>query len=434
VDHFVPFLSGELFFITLFLGATLLVPQTIMLLERVIRLGVTAVYGQPGRLGSMNLQRSKGRVSLTVGVLMVGVTMLIAVGSMNASFTAEVDAWMEAALAGDLYIGYSRPLRLELMGQLHEVEGMGPMTPVRYLYVRTVGGIRAEGFHEKREVMLVEFIDPKTYGDVASLRFAEDEGDAEAMLERFAQGDAILVTGTVGDLLKVGRGDTVRLRTNRGERDFEVAGVIQDFFQGGRVMYGSWSDMKRYFGEDKATFFMARVEPGAEVGQVKQRLEEGVARSRHLEVFSGEEARAEMEHATSQIFSMFGAVVWIAVIVAGLGVTNTVTMSVLERMREIGMLRSLGMFVGQVSRMVLAESLAMGVIGGIFGLLVALPLSWMMVVGMSQSTGWKMDYVFPGDSFLSGAVIALLVSQVAALYPVWRAARMGVLEAIRGRE
>jgi ABC-type antimicrobial peptide transport system permease subunit len=58
----------------------------------------------------------------------------------------------------------------------------------------------------------------------------------------------------------------------------------------------------------------------------------------------------------------------------------------------------------------------------------------MMVVGMSQSTGWKMDYIFPGGSFLSGVVIALVVSQVAALYPVWRAARTGVLEAIRGRE
>jgi putative ABC transport system permease protein len=90
VDNFVSFLSGELFFVALFLGATLLVPQTIVLLERAIRLGVTAVYGQPGRLGSMNLQRSKGRVSLTVGVLMVGVTMLIAIGSMSASFNAEV--------------------------------------------------------------------------------------------------------------------------------------------------------------------------------------------------------------------------------------------------------------------------------------------------------------------------------------------------------
>ncbi|NIO69980.1 MAG: FtsX-like permease family protein, partial [Anaerolineae bacterium] len=167
---------------------------------------------------------------------------------------------------------------------------------------------------------------------------------------------------------------------------------------------------------------------------LKQQLEEGLARSRHLEVESGEEARAEMERATSQIFAMFGAVVWIAIIVAGLGVTNTVTMGVLERMREIGMLRSLGMFVGQVSRMVLAESLAMGVIGGVFGLLVGLPLSWMTVVGMSQGTGWEMDYVFPGDSFLSGAVIALVVSQVAALYPAWRAARMGVLEAIRSKE
>jgi putative ABC transport system permease protein len=433
-DQFVSFLSGELFFIVLFLGATLLVPQTIMLLERAIRLGVTAVYGQPGRLGSMNLQRSKGRVSLTVGVLMVGVTMLIAIGGMNTSFTAEVHDWMEAALAGDLHISSFRPLRLRLVRDLQQVEGMGPMTPMRYMLVRTVGGIRAEGFYEKREIILVKFIDPKTYGDVASLRFTEDEGDAEAMLERFAQGDAILVSGTMGDLLKVSRGDTVRLRTNRGERDFEVAGVVQDFFQGGRTMYGSWTDMKRYFGEDKATLFMARIEPGAEVSQVKQRLEEGLAKSRHLEVESGEEARAEMERAASQVFAMFGAVVWIAIVVAGLGVTNTVTMGVLERMREIGMLRSLGMFVGQVSRMVLAESLAMGVIGGIFGLLVGLPLSWMMVVGMSQGTGWKVAYIFPGGSFLSGAVIALVVSQVAALYPVWRAARMGVLEAIRSKE
>jgi putative ABC transport system permease protein len=434
VDNFLSFLSGELFFVTLFLGATLLVPQTIVLLERAIRLGVTAVYGQPGRLGSMNLQRSKGRVSLTVGVLMVGVTMLIAIGSMSASFNAEVHEWMEAALAGDLYISSFQPLRLPLMRDLREVEGMGPMTPMRYVYVRTVGGIGAEGFYEKREILLVKFIDPQTYGSVASFRFTEDEGDAEAMLERFAQGDAVLVSGTVGELLKVRRGDTVRLRTNRGERDFEVAGLIQDFFQGGRAMYGSWSDMERYFGEDKATLFMAKVGPGAEVSQVKQRLEEGVAKSRHLEVESGEEARAEMERATSQVFAMFGAVVWIAIIVAGLGVTNTVTMSVLERMREIGMLRSLGMFVGQVGRMVLAESLAMGVIGGIFGLLVGLPLSWMMVVGMSQGTGWEMDYVFPGSSLLSGAIIALVVSQVAALYPVWRAARTGVLEAIRSKE
>jgi putative ABC transport system permease protein len=434
IDNFVSFLSGELFFVALFLGATLLVPQTIVLLERAIRLGVTAVYGQPGRLGSMNLQRSKGRVSLTVGVLMVGVTMLIAIGSMSASFNAEVHEWMEAALAGDLYISSFQPLRLPLMRDLREVEGMGPMTPMRYVYVRTVGGIGAEGFYEKREILLVKFIDPQTYGSVASFRFTEDEGDAEAMLERFAQGDAVLVSGTVGELLKVRRGDTVRLRTNRGERDFEVAGLIQDFFQGGRAMYGSWSDMERYFGEDKATLFMAKVGPGAEVSQVKQRLEEGVAKSRHLEVESGEEARAEMERATSQVFAMFGAVVWIAIIVAGLGVTNTVTMSVLERMREIGMLRSLGMFVGQVGRMVLAESLAMGVIGGIFGLLVGLPLSWMMVVGMSQGTGWEMDYVFPGSSLLSGAIIALVVSQVAALYPVWRAARTGVLEAIRSKE
>ncbi|MDH4136994.1 MAG: hypothetical protein OEW09_09825, partial [Anaerolineae bacterium] len=66
--------------------------------------------------------------------------------------------------------------------------------------------------------------------------------------------------------------------------------------------------------------------------------------------------------------------------------------------------------------------------------LVGLPLSWMMVTGMSQGTGWNMDYIFPAESFLGGAIIAVVVSQVAALYPVWRVARIGVLESIRSKE
>ncbi len=434
-DQFLHFITGgELFFVILFLGATLLVPTTVGLLERVIRRGMEAVYGLPGRLGSMNLQRAKGRVSLTAGVLMIGVVMLIAIGSINTSFRAEMHDWVEAALAGDLYISSFRPLRRQVMRNLRQVEGMGAMTPIRYLYVRTVGGVRGGELEEKREILLFEFIDPKTYGDVAVLRFARDEQDAEAMWARFAQGDAVLIGGVVSTLLNVERGDFVRLRTSRGEHDFEVAGIVQEFLQGGRVLYGTWDDMRRYFDEDKATFVLAKVEPGVPVSEVKQRLEEGIGRSRHLEVESGEEARRKIEGLMNQFLSLFSAVVWIAVVVAALGVTNTVTMSVLERTREIGMLRSLGMLVGQVGRMVLAESLAIGVIGGLFGLAVGLPMSWMMIEGMSQGTGWSMKYIFPTGSFVAGAIIAVVVSQLAALYPVWRASRVGVVQAISERE
>jgi putative ABC transport system permease protein len=166
-----------------------------------------------------------------------------------------------------------------------------------------------------------------------------------------------------------------------------------------------------------------------DAGATQKAIEVRLGRADEFEVQSAAAFRASFSRDIMSFMSIFQVVVYIAVLVAGLGVVNTMTMNVLERVREIGMLRSIGMTRGQVGRMVLAEAGAMGVIGGLFG------IGWLvskdMVTGMSQGTSWQFNYIFPTLAFVSAAVTALAISQLAALYPLWRAGRMRIIEAIQ---
>jgi putative ABC transport system permease protein len=106
-------------------------------------------------------------------------------------------------------------------------------------------------------------------------------------------------------------------------------------------------------------------------------------------------------------------------------------MNVLERQRELGALRSLGMTRGQVVRLILAEAGAMGLIGGVFGLAFGLVLSQTFVVAMRSVNGYVLQYVLPLSALGAGALIAIFVSQGAALYPALKAAGVNIIEAIK---
>jgi putative ABC transport system permease protein len=287
------------------------------------------------------------------------------------------------------------------------------------------------GFKEKRELILFRVIDPATRPKVTSVRFSEDQDKAEELWNDFAAGDAVLVAGYVQQAFGLKRGDLLRIRTARGEHDFRVAGIVTDILQGGRSIIGSWSDMRKYFGQDNASFYIARLAPGANAKTVERRLKDDIAKSRHLTIQSGDEWRAEMRKMSLQFFMLFDAIVYVAIIVGALGVVNTMTMSVLERTHEIGMLRGVGMTRTQVTWMVMAEAAAMGVIAALFGVGAGLGLSFIMVTGMKQGTGWSVSWVFPTQPLYASIIIALVVSQIAAIYPTWRAVRTVIVETIK---
>jgi putative ABC transport system permease protein len=421
----VQFRLGSVIVIALFSGATLLIPASIAPWERLTRPVMRRLYGPSGQLGSANIKRSQLRTTLTIAALMVGVAMIVIVRSMTDSFKGDLDSWINAYIGGDMYISSSTPLRRSLGNSLESVEGVAAVAPVRYLEAR----YRPAG-RTSEEMVSFMAIDPAAHVQVTSFVFSDSDIDATQALARLAQGDAVFLSSVLSEKYGLRQGDSIRLRTANGVHDVAIAAVVVDFYNQGLVVTGSWNDMRRYFGAREASAFMLKVAPGYDVESVRDRIEAQFGKREHLVIMVGQSLRANVATLMNQAFSMFDVVALIALIVASLGIVNTLTISVMERTQEIGMLRSIGMTRRQVVRMVLAEAAMLGLIGGVLGLAFGLMLARIFLLAMTAMSGYRLTYSIPLGAIVIGLMVALLVSQLAAALPAQRAARTRILEAI----
>ncbi len=408
-----------------FLGATLLIPSTVGIWERIARPWMRRVYGCEGRLGSGNIQRARLRTTLTVAALMVGAAMILTIRATTRSFAHDIRSWIEMYIGGDLYVHSSLPLRADLGRRLEAVEGVEAVTPTRYFDVTYV---QPDGVDTQLTFMA---IDPLTYQQVTSLVFAAGQGDSGPLIERLAAGDAVFLSSVLSEKYGLEQGDTVRLKTRRGEQDFAVAAIVVNFQSNGLVVEGSWNDMRRYFGLNDVSAFLLRVQADHSVEEVRGRIDSLYGERRHLTVESNQALKARAFRLTGQAFAMFDVLAMIAMVVAALGVVNTLTMNVMERTQEIGMLRSVGMTRRQVTKMILAEAGMMGLIGGGFGMVFGLFLAALFLSATTTTQGYELTFVLPVEGILVSLVIALVVSQLAALWPARRAARIRIIEAIQ---
>jgi putative ABC transport system permease protein len=409
----------------LFLGATLLVPATIGFWERLARPAARRIYGAEGQLGSSNVQRAKLRTTLTVAALMVGVAMILSIRAMTDSFKMDIRGWINAYIGGDIYVHSSLPMRTDFARRIESVEGVKAVAPVRYVDVKYR---KPDG---EEDTLVFMAVDPYSYRRVTSFTFAADQSEAEQHMDRLAEGNAVFISSVLAEKYGLQRGDAIPLRTRRGDVEFEVAGVVIDFMNRGLVVEGSWTDLRRYFGINDVSAFLIKLQPGQAVDAAEKRIETSYGERYHLTMESNESIKERVLSLVGQAFSLFDVVALIGMIVASLGVVNTLTMNVLERTQELGMLRGVGMTRRQVAKMILAEAGMIGAVGGLFGIAFGLFLSRLFLTSPSTMQGYTLTYVVPTEGILIGLIVALLISQVAALWPARRAAGIRIVEAIQ---
>jgi putative ABC transport system permease protein len=418
------FRLGSVTVVALFFGATLLLPVSVGTWERAVRPVVRRLYGNSGRLGSGNVRRAKTRTTLTVAALMVGVAMILITRGMTDSFRTDLEAWIQAYIGGDLFISSSVPMEEKVLRRIESVEGVAAVAPIRYLTVRW------DRPESQSEVLSFMAFDPAAHNQVTSFVFSQSDEDPGAALSRLAQGDAIFISSVMAEKYDLAVGDSLPLRTRAGERFFEVAAVVVDFYNQGQVIQGSWRDMQRYFRMDDADVLLVQVGVGHPVEEVRQRIDGLYGQEHHLTVDSNRDLIDRALSLWRQANSLFDVLALIALFVAGLGVINTLTMNVVERTQEIGMLRSIGMTRGQVIRMILAEAGLMGLIGGALGLVFGALLTRIFLWAMRAMAGYNLPMVLSYRAIAVSMLVALALSQVAALFPARRAARIRILEAI----
>jgi putative ABC transport system permease protein len=205
---------------------------------------------------------------------------------------------------------------------------------------------------------------------------------------------------------------------------------VVDFYNQGLVIQGTWDDMRRYFHINDVSTFMVKVQPGYSTEDVQATIEDLYKKRYSLVLESNEKLRQRALTLMTQAFSMFDVLAMIAVVVGSLGVINTLTMSVIERTQEIGMLRAIGMTRTQIMTMILAEAGLMGLLGGILGLITGIILARVLFLGMTTMSGYQLTFVLPMSGILLTFMVAFVISQVAAIFPGRRASRIRILEAV----
>lgn len=420
----VQFRLGSITVVLLFFGGTLLIPGSVGVWEKLSRPVVRTLYGSAGQLGSTNIQRARLRTTLTVAALMVGISMVIITRSMTGSFRGDLEVWIDAYIGGDLMVSSSAPMRPQVMRRMVSIQGVQAVTPMRTLEVTWR---KPDG---KDEQLVFMGIDPDTYMRVTSFIFSDSQTDAQAAYRQLAGGNAVFISSVLAEKYGYVVGDMLRVQTRRGTKNFTIAAVVVNFYNQGLTIQGSWADMRRYFGTNDANAYLVKVVDGYSTAEVQKKIEDSYGEREHLSVVSNQSLINQVMKLLSQAYSLFDAMAVIAVLVGSLGVVNTLTMNVVERTQEIGMLRSIGLTRGQTLGMVLAESAVMGMIGGVLGLGFGVVLTRIFLWSMTAMSGYKITFVLPVEVVWVSLLIALVVSQMAAILPACRAARTKILEAI----
>jgi putative ABC transport system permease protein len=184
----------------------------------------------------------------------------------------------------------------------------------------------------------------------------------------------------------------------------------------------------QYNGTRDANIFLAKVNPGENSNRVANRI--SAATSGKINIFTVSDVLTEVESGISRIFAFFQVLILMAIMVSLLGMTTTMIMSILERKREIGILRAVGTSKNQVTGMIVGEALVLGMIGLLVGLAIGILFSSYFIDIMAFAQ-FAVPLDIPYAVLLYVALASIIISVASAAYPAYNAARMNVVDAIR---
>jgi putative ABC transport system permease protein len=255
------------------------------------------------------------------------------------------------------------------------------------------------------------------------------EGDRATALRSLDAGGAAVLPRAAADRLGIGAGDAMVLALGGSQTlDLRVSGVVERSLpgSGGEAILVGWGDATGSLGVTGADVFAVRLEDGGDAAA--RTALEAAAEGLALEANPLARVQGAVTDALGRVFGLFDALALIAVLVAALGIVNTLAMGVVERVREIGVLRAIGMTRRQASRMVVVEAAVMGLVGAVLGSVVGLAVGAVLLI---LSGGFAPSAGLPWASIAIAAVLGLAGPAIAAWYPSRLASGVSIVNALK---
>jgi putative ABC transport system permease protein len=373
--------------------------------------------GVPGRLARESTVRNPRRTAATVMALALGLALISFVSVLGGSVKA-INAGQQEALTADLLI---RSAGDEMLG------GLSPEVAARVADLPEVGAtssIRYGHWLDGGMTSALTAVDPASLPSVADIEMtAGDLGD-------LAEGGVVLADDIAAERgLRVG--DQLAMTFPRhGDQQVRVVGVMADesaqALSSGYIL--SLATYAEHFNEDVDASVFVALADGVDAEAGRTALEAAVTDFPNAEILDQAEAVAARTAAVDEALGLITLLLGFAVVIALLGITNTLALSIVERTREIGLLRAVGMTRRQLRSMIRAEAVLVSVVAVLAGVAVGLGLAAATLAGLSKDE--LLTIRVPVGHLAMVVAIAVLGGLVAGLLPARRAARLDVLTAI----
>ncbi len=416
------FYAGDLLCIA---AAVFLTPMLSSLVVRALRPLLRGVRPVEGTLAADSLLQAPRRTSGAVAALMLSLALVISLGGLSRAAYDSIYQWMRIALNPDLFVSPSQSLTSrsflfpgEMLDQLRAIPGIAAVQGVRDARVLIRG----------TPVMFVA-------ADISALErhatLPPVAGDTKQMYALAGAGKALLASENFAILHGYKLWDNVDVPTPTGILRLPIAGIVKDYSdQQGAVLI----DRRLYISRWRDTtvnVFRVYLAPGASEEAVKTAITTRFGSDRRLFVLTNREVRAYILKLTDQWFGITDVQIAVAVLVAVLGIVNTLTVSITDRRRELGVLQAVGGLRNQIRGTIWIEALAIAAVGLVLGLAVgAMQLYCELNLSARDIAGMSLSYEYPFKIALLLVPIMLGVAFLSALGPAESAVRGSLIEAL----
>lgn len=409
----------------LMLAVLLLTPTLALLTARVLRPLLRRLRPVEGTLAADSLIQAPRRTSGAVAALMLSLALVISLGGLARASYESLLSWLRIALNPDLFVTTSDTLTSRsfhfpgsMEHDLRAIDGIEEVQPVRDARIVIRG----------TPIMLVAV----PIRQVAKrIHMKPLEGDPRTMFQLAEQGKGVLASDNFALLRGFQLGDLVEIPSPRGILKLPIVGIATDYSdQQGSILIDRHIFIK-YWNDSTVDLYRVYLKPGASEADVKRRIHERFAAAQRLFVLTNRDLRRYILRLTDQWFGVTYVQIAVAVIVAILGIVNTLTVSITDRRRELGVLRAVGGLRAQIRRTVRMEALAIAAIGLILGFaLGAAQLFYSLEVARRDLAGLRLDYRYPFAIAAYLVPVLLASAFVAALLPAESAVRGSLVEAL----
>ena len=420
------FTVGVVAMLIFLLGLSFLSPLFVLGWVKILRRCLSFLSWNESRLAFDGLCRSPIRSGITVATLMISLAAIFTIAAFVHSVRGSLLSWVDQMVTADLIVSSGTrtagptnvALKEDLAAGMEEIPGVQVVD--LYRLIRST--------YEESPILIESFSAQDSAG-VRKLPMVEGEG--RRALREMAAGEGVIVSENFQSKFGKGSGDTIQLPTPSGLVSFKVLGVYVDYSSDAGSVLIDRALYKKIWHDELVDAFDLWLAPDADQEAVIRKIKEDYGEKYQLFVSTHRELRETVVDIMEQSFRVNYAVEIIAVVVAIFSVINTLLASVLDRTREIGVLRAIGATQRQLRMMVLAEAGWMGLIGGVLGVSAGTIMSYHHVVYNTKIlTGWTFQYHYPFEVAFLCLILSVGLCLLAGYIPARQAASTPIVTAI----